>query len=90
MLLATLENGDAEDDLEATAARLAGTKTKLFVLASEAYVADCYWAQRTYQDHPRETQLTGGDSAAIDMPWGWLFQLDLQRAGRPRVRSATA
>ncbi len=75
VLLATLENGDAEDDLEATAARLAGTKTKLFVLASEAYVADCYWAQRTYQDHPRETQLTGGDSAAIDMPWGWLFQL---------------
>ena len=75
ILLATLDNGDAEDDLEATAARLAGTKARLFVLASEAYVADCYWGERTYQDHPRETQLTGGDSAVIDMPWGWLFQL---------------
>lgn len=75
ILLATLDNGDAEDDLEATAARLIGTKTRLYVLASEAYVADCYWGERTYQDHPRETQLTGGDSAAIDMPWGWLFQL---------------
>src|SRR5258706_8214051 len=75
LLLATLDNGDAEDDLEATVARLAGTKTKLFVLAGESYLADSYWAAYPSQEHPKDTQLTGGDSALIDLPWGWLFQL---------------
>jgi len=75
LLLATLDNGDAEDDLEATVARLVGTKTRLFVLAGESYLADCYWAAYPAQDHPKDTQLTGGDSGVIDLPWGWLFQL---------------
>lgn len=75
LLLATLDNGDAEDDLEGTIGRLAGTKTKAFVLASESYLADSYWAANVYQEHPKDTQLAGGDSAVIDVPWGWLFQL---------------
>ncbi|MBK7642988.1 MAG: hypothetical protein IPJ19_08040 [Planctomycetes bacterium] len=76
LLLATLENGDAEDDLEATVARLAGTKTRVFVFAGESYLADSYWSS-TYvkPEKPKETQLTGGDSAVIDVPWSWLFQL---------------
>jgi hypothetical protein len=75
VLLASLDNGDAEDDLEATLARLSGTKTKLFVLAGEAYLADTYWAWNQNQEHPKDTQLTGGDSGVIDVPWSWLFQL---------------
>ncbi len=75
LLLATLENGDAEDDLDSTLARLSGTKTKLFVLAGESYLADSYWAAYPVQEHPKDTQLDGGDSALIDLPWGWLFQL---------------
>lgn len=75
LLLATLENGDAEDDLEGTLARLSGTKTRLFVLAGESYLADSYWAAYPMQEHPKDTQLAGGDSALIDVPWGWLFQL---------------
>jgi len=75
ILLCTLDNGDAESDLEATCARLVGTKTRLFVLGSESYLADSYWALNTQQEHPKETQLTGGDGAAIDLPWGWIFQL---------------
>jgi hypothetical protein len=75
ILLASLDNGDAEDDLEATVARLSGTHTKLFVLAGEAFLADTYWAANLQQEHPKDTQLTGGDSAVIDVPWSWLFQL---------------
>jgi hypothetical protein len=76
ILLASLDNGDAEDDLEATVARLVGTKTKLFVLAGESYLADSYWGSTYVQaEHPKDTQLTGGDGAVIDVPWSWLFQL---------------
>ena len=76
ILLASLDNGDAEDDLEATIARLDGTKTKLLVLAGESYLADSYWGSTYVQvERPKDTQLTGGDSAVIDVPWGWLFQL---------------
>jgi hypothetical protein len=75
ILLASLDNGDAEDDLETTVARLVGTKTRLFVFAGESYLADSYWGSTYMQDKPKDTQLTGGDSAVIDVPWSWLFQL---------------
>ena len=76
ILLATLDNGDAEDDLEATITRLCGTKTKLFVLAGESYLADNYWGSVYVPvEKPKDTQMTGGDSAVIDVPWSWLFQL---------------
>ena len=76
VLLATLDNGDAEDDLEATIARLTGTKTRVFVFAGEAFLADTYWVNEVVpHEHPKETQLSGGDSAVIDVPFNWLFQL---------------
>ncbi|MCC6670121.1 MAG: VWA domain-containing protein [Planctomycetes bacterium] len=75
ILLATLDNGDAEDDLEGTVARLEAAQIQVHVLTSEAYVADSFWAARPYERAPRGTRLAGGDSAFIDLPWGWLFQI---------------
>lgn len=75
LALVSLDNGDAEDDVEATAAALKRTKTTFKVIASEAYLADSYWASRTYTQGPRGCKLTGGDAAFIDLPWGWLFQM---------------
>ncbi|MEY2806240.1 MAG: hypothetical protein RIR65_657 [Planctomycetota bacterium] len=74
VLLATLDNGDAEDDVEATAARLRGVGVRLHILAGEAYVADTYWAWRRDADKPKGTEFHGGDSAVVDLPFGWLFQ----------------
>jgi hypothetical protein len=75
LLLVTLENGDVEDDVEQTVAALQKAKASAVVLTSETTLADSYWAARPHQDKPRGTALTGGDSAAIDVPWGWLFQI---------------
>lgn len=74
VLLATLDNGDAEDDVEATASRLRGAGVRLHILAGEAYVADTYWAWRRDADKPKGTEFHGGDSAIVDLPFGWLFQ----------------
>ncbi len=74
VLLATLDNGDAEDDVEATAARLRGIGVRLHILAGEAYVADTYWAWHRDTDKPKGTEFRGGDSAVVDLPFGWLFQ----------------
>lgn len=74
IVLATLDNGDAEDDVEATAARLRGAGIRLHILAGEAYVADSWWAARPFSERPKDTELCGGDSAVIDLPWGWAFQ----------------
>jgi hypothetical protein len=70
ILLLTLENGDAEDDLDGTAARLEQVHVQVHIVASEAYVADSYWAERGWEKSPRGTKLTGGDSGMIDLPWG--------------------
>lgn len=75
VLLATLENGDAENDLEATVTKLRATKTRLYALADESYLSDSYWAERSYTQAPKDCELFGGDSAVIDVPFGWLFQL---------------
>lgn len=75
ILLVTLENGDAEDDVEQTVTALRRAKAKLVAITSEAYVADSYWAARPYQQAPRDTTLTGGDAPAIDLPWGFVFQV---------------
>lgn len=74
IVLATLDNGDAEDDVEATAARVRGAGVRLHILAAEAYVADSWWAARPFSERPKDTTLWGGDSAVIDLPWGWVFQ----------------
>ncbi len=75
LALVSLDNGDAEDNLEATVAALKKTRTTFKAIASEAYLADSYWASRTYTKAPRKCTLTGGDSAFIDLPWGWIFQI---------------
>lgn len=75
LLLVTLENGDVEDDVEATATALHKAHVKVEVLTSEATLADCYWTARPYQDKPRGATLTGADGAVVDLPWGWLFQI---------------
>ncbi|MGC3970473.1 MAG: hypothetical protein QM775_24995 [Pirellulales bacterium] len=74
LVLVTLDNGDVEDDVEATAQALHKAKVRCSVVTSETTLADCYWAARPYQDKPRGTTLTGADGAVIDAPWGWLFQ----------------
>ena len=75
LALVSLDNGDAEDDLEGTVMVLKKTHTKFKVIASEAYLADSYWTSRPYTQGPRGCKLTGGDSAFIDLPWGWIFQI---------------
>jgi len=76
LVLVTLENGDAEDDLEGTVAALRRAKIRLHVIASEAYLADSYYSSHasTAVRPPKGAKLTGGDSAFEQMPWGWLFQ----------------
>ncbi len=75
LLLVTMDNGDVEDDVEQTVSVLQKQKVRVVVLTSETTLADSYWAARPYQEKPRGTTLTGGDSAVIDVPWGWLFQI---------------
>jgi hypothetical protein len=75
LLLVTLENGDVEDDVEQTATLLRKARIQVEVVTSEATLADNYWAARPNQQKPRGTTLTGPDTAVIDLPWGWLFQV---------------
>ncbi len=75
ILLVTLNNGDAEDDLEATVARLQRASIRVHVLTSEAYLADTYWTRRTPPQTPRGCRMTGGDAPFVDLPHGWLFQM---------------
>ena len=75
LALVSLDNGDAEDNVEATVAALKKTRTTFKVIASEAYLADSYWTSRPHTQGPRGCKLTGGDSAFIDLPWGWIFQI---------------
>ncbi len=76
LVLVTLENGDAEDDLEATVAALRRAKIRLHVIAREALLADSYYSSHasTATKPPRGTRLTGGDGAFEQIPWGWIFQ----------------
>lgn len=83
LLLVTFDNGDVENDLEQTVQALLRAKVRLTVISSEACVADSYWAARPYQDKPRGTELVGGDSAVIDLPWGWLFQVTVANEVTP-------
>ncbi|MBK9387952.1 MAG: hypothetical protein IPN34_24305 [Planctomycetes bacterium] len=75
LLIAALENGDVEDDVEATVATLQKAKVRVEMLTSEATLADSYWAENAYAEKPRGATMTGADGAVIDLPWGWLFQL---------------
>lgn len=90
ILLITLDNGDAEEDVEQVAALLAATKIRVHVLTSEAYVADSYWAARPHERGPRGTKLIGGDAAFVDLPWGWLFQVAVANEVTPSGYAAYA
>jgi len=74
VLLVTLENGDAEDDLEGTVRALERGKVRCFVLAREAYLSDSYWHSHPRTTAPRGTTFTGGDAAFAEVPWGFVLQ----------------
>jgi hypothetical protein len=73
IVLVSLENGDAEDDLEATVSALSRSGVRLSVIAPEAYLSDTYWVNSATRP-PRGTTLHGGEAAFVEVPWGWLFQ----------------
>lgn len=74
ILLVSLENGDAEDEVESTARALAHSKVVLRLIGSEAYLSDSYWVYRGGNQAPRGTELRGGDGAFCALPFGWMFQ----------------
>lgn len=73
IVLVTLENGDAEDDLVATVQALRQARVRVFVVGRQAFLSDTYWAGRT-AGAPAGTKVAGAESAFIELPWGWLFQ----------------
>lgn len=76
ILLVTMENGDLEDEVEKTAQQLAKAKIRVEVLASETTLADSYWQRRPNHQKPPGTTLFGGDGAIVDIPFGFLFQIE--------------
>jgi len=77
IVLVTLENGDAVEDLGAVVATLKRTGTRLGAIAREAFLSDSYWVTHETQA-PRRFTMIGGDTAFIELPWGWLFQQGIQ------------
>jgi len=73
ILLVTLENGDAEDDLDRTAAALVKAGVKVNVIAREAFLSDSYWLRRPEEWHP-SLIMFGGESAYPEVPWSFLLQ----------------
>lgn len=73
IVLVTLENGDAEDDLEATvkAARDAGVRVS--VVAREAFLSDTWWFRRTARIPPG-VKMAGSEGAFVEVPFSFLFQ----------------
>jgi hypothetical protein len=71
--LISMENGDAEKDLEETCAVLAKTGTVLHVVGRSAFLSDSYWVRRE-STAPRDFDMRGQDAAYDDLPWGWLLQ----------------
>lgn len=76
LLVVALEDGDVEDDVEQTVAVAHKAKVRVELLTSEATLADSFWAANPYHDKPRGVTMTGPDGAVVDVPWGWLFQID--------------
>ena len=52
LALVALDNGDAEDSIEATVHALKERDIRFLVIASESYVSDSYWAARPNQRAP--------------------------------------
>jgi hypothetical protein len=83
LLLVTFDNGDFEDDVEATGQLLVQRKIETHVLTLEAFLADCYWAGSNRYggwsiprivEWPEKSEAVGGDSPLIDVPFGFLLQ----------------
>ncbi|MFV1959128.1 MAG: hypothetical protein ACC662_06905 [Planctomycetota bacterium] len=73
ILLVTYENGDAEDDLEATVRALTRNDVRLSVITREAFLSDTWWAIRRPRG-PKGTDFTGPEAAFIELPWGLRYQ----------------
>ncbi len=73
LVLVTLENGDAEDDLEATVGALSRAQVRCSVVAREAFLSDPWWAFRQPRG-PKGTTFTGAEGAFIELPWGFRYQ----------------
>ncbi|MEN8151081.1 MAG: hypothetical protein ABFS86_14775 [Planctomycetota bacterium] len=76
ILLVTLENGDAEDDLNRTVSLLVKSGVKVNVIGREAYLSDTYWLRRPEEWHP-ELMMHGGESAFPELPWSFRLQLGI-------------
>lgn len=75
LVLVSLDNGDAEDDVEATVKALVRSRVSCCVIAREAWLADSYaWSHPSQVSAPKGTVLAGGDGAWPEVPWGWVLQ----------------
>ncbi len=82
LVLVTLENGDAEDDLEATVGALKRARVRFSCISREAFVADTYWISAT-RNTPRGITFGAGDGAYVALPWGWMFQMSVANETTP-------
>ncbi len=73
MILVSLENGDAVDDVEITASALRRAGIRLSIVARESFLSDTFWLTRGTKP-PRDLEFYAGDAAFIEVPWGFLFQ----------------
>ena len=80
ILLVTLENGDAEDDVERTVSALRRADTRLSVICREAFLSDSYWVV-TPPRGPPDTTFTGSEAAFVEIPWGLRFQWGIPNNG---------
>ncbi len=82
LILVSLDNGDAEDDLEGTVRTLKKERITFSAVTTEAFLADTYWKIRSY-GIPRKVRMRGGDSPFTDLPWGWIFQFNIVNESTP-------
>jgi hypothetical protein len=86
IVLVSLENGDAELEIEAAVAALSRANARFSAIAREAFLSDSYWVNRESLA-PRRYSMNGGEAAFIEVPWLFLFQ---QRARNEVVPSGFA
>ncbi len=80
IVLVTLENGDAETELEKTVTQLERGHVRLSVITREAFLSDAVWAVDPPKA-PRGTDFTGAENAFIELPWGFRFQWGIANNG---------
>jgi len=82
LIVVTLENGDAEDDIEATVAALRRAKVRCSCISREAFLADTFWTSGV-RGAPRGIEFGAGDDAYVTLPWGWLWQMTIANENTP-------